>query len=225
MAKSDKPRISVNKLGEYIEANPTRRKQIVKDCKYPSNFIQTRYSDAREALKKYILNGLNDDIINDTIKAIGDKPNDTDFQENDNSCSIAMLEKVLDSDLSILDGYTFRAFSETNKLVEISGVDISVYPDLVLTKTVGVTENIGVLKFNVGKTVELSEESSKVIAAMLYKYTEDYIAIGTQLPNLKMCLSFDVFNGTFESSPKAYALRMKRVESACEEIALWWDKL
>lgn len=36
-----KPRISVNQLGEYMMATPTRRRQIVKDQKNPPPFKST----------------------------------------------------------------------------------------------------------------------------------------------------------------------------------------
>lgn len=45
-----KPRLSVNKLAEYLEASSTRRKKIVFDAKYPEKFIVTRYKEAREAI-------------------------------------------------------------------------------------------------------------------------------------------------------------------------------
>ena len=46
------PRISVNKLAEYMEANSIRRKKIVYDAKYPQKFIVTRYKESKDTIKQ-----------------------------------------------------------------------------------------------------------------------------------------------------------------------------
>ncbi len=220
-----KPRISINKLAEYIEANPSRRKQIVKDAKNPPKFKTIRYGEAREALKKYISKGFDAGIITSAIELISQKSDETDFQEQDSNLSIELLEKILDSDLSFLENYIYEPFPKGADQIEISGVNISVYPDLVIKKEIDGKVNVGALKLHISKNSEMTAESLKIISAVLYKYVEDYIAQEGEKPNFKMCLSHDVFNSMHEESPKSYVLRMKRVEAACEEIALWWAKL
>jgi hypothetical protein len=44
-----RPRISVCKLAEYLEAQPIRRRQILKDQKYPPDFKVTWYDDSFDA--------------------------------------------------------------------------------------------------------------------------------------------------------------------------------
>ena len=46
------PRISVNKLGEYMTATPLRRRRIVLDQKRPKTFIFARYREPQDAIVK-----------------------------------------------------------------------------------------------------------------------------------------------------------------------------
>jgi hypothetical protein len=218
------PRISVNKLAEYVDANPTRRKQIVRDAKYPAKYIVTRYSDAREAIKEYIKSGMDDAILLNAIEKIKSKKPDTDFQAQDNALSIEMLEIVMVSDLSPLEGFDYGNPPE-NKIITIGEVDVSVNPDLLVVDKVGGAVNVGGLKFNTSRSVKLTDESLKVVAAINHKYISENIVTGTDVANNKMSFSYDVFGERTESCPSGYAVRMKRVEAACEEIAMWWDKL
>jgi len=60
MPKTKKPKVSANKLGEYMSASPSRRNEIVKNQKYPKGYVVTRYNDARRAIIDYFLNGRGD---------------------------------------------------------------------------------------------------------------------------------------------------------------------
>lgn len=62
MLKSRKrsPKISANKLGEYINSAPHRRKEIVKNQKYPKGFIVTRYNDAKSTIIDFFIRGKGD---------------------------------------------------------------------------------------------------------------------------------------------------------------------
>lgn len=58
---SEGPRISINKLGEYMTATPARRRQIVRDQKNPPAFKAARYKPARETIVSYLEDGMADD--------------------------------------------------------------------------------------------------------------------------------------------------------------------
>ena len=226
MAKSAKlPRISVNKLAEYLESSPTRRKKIIYDAKYPSKFIVTRYTDARDIMKTYLRNGQEEDFVLKAIEDLEKKKPKTDFQEQDIALSIESLELLLETDTSVLEGYEVSCFEGVNELVKIVGVDVSVNPDLILTKKVGDIVNVGSVKLHLSKSNLLSNESQKVVAVMLQSFTSSYVVKKGEVANYKQSKSVDVFQRTIECCPTAFKLRMKNVEAACEEIALWWDTL
>jgi hypothetical protein len=220
----NKPRISINKLGEYCEANSLRRKQIVKDCKDPKSFIVTRYSEAREAIQEYFIRGNDKKVITDAINAIKIKPNKTEFQKSDNKLSLEVLKLVLNSDYSPLIGFEFSECKSYTTTIDITGVDVSIYPDLIITKQVNSEIHIGAVKFHITKG-GLNKESQKIIATILYDYIENYILTENQVSDLTMCFSHDIFKNQLESAPRSHKRRMQHVIAACEEISLWWNNL
>lgn len=77
-----KPKMTVNKLGEFLTANPARQRKILELLKYPKDnkFASTSYSEAREAIKKYLLSGFEEQIILDSISALSGKEASSDYQ-------------------------------------------------------------------------------------------------------------------------------------------------
>jgi hypothetical protein len=222
---STTPRISVNKLAEYLEAIPTRRKQIVYDAKYPQKYIVTRYKDARDGMKSYISGTINEDGVLELISDIEDKKPDTDFQEQDNRLSIEALEALLNTDNVYLEGCAISSYDDGNELVNISGVAISINPDLVIRKEIDGVTHVGAMKLHISKTNSLSEESQKIVAVLLFQYVDEFIKEEDEAASSKICLSFDVFKQHIEFCPSAYKLRVRKIEAACEEIALWWESM
>ena len=220
MKTRPEPRISVNKLAEYLEANPTRRKQIVSDAKHPKEFIVTRYKDARTVIKNYIMNIDDEDYVLDSITELRGIETETDFQEQDRNLSIDCLESVLETDLTELEDYEIEPFERENKCLNIAGVDVSVNPDLVVRNG----EEVGAIKLHLAKA-SLSPEGQKIVATLLYTYTKEFIVEEGETADPWLCISFDVFNESLEHCPTGVKLRLRRIEDACQEIALWWDKL
>ncbi len=90
------PGISVNKLAEFITANPSRRKQIVRDCKYPQSFKTNRYEPVKEAMKQYFIFNQDETYINKKIEEIESKtPRNASEQEKYQS-QIRALQLFLD---------------------------------------------------------------------------------------------------------------------------------
>ncbi|MFN8263930.1 MAG: hypothetical protein U0T07_10410 [Chitinophagales bacterium] len=223
-AKGSTPRISVNKLAEYMDANATRRRKIVFDAKYPQKFIVTRYKEARDTIKQCLENGYGEDFVLNVIEELEDKECDTEFQKQDVALSIEALELFLDTDISSLSDFNFTP-TFGNELLNISNVDISVNPDLIVSKEISGKKNIGAIKLHLSKNNTLSEESQKIVGAIIYTYTQDFLLKRRDVANPKLCISFDIFKQGIEICPSAYKMRMNRIEAACEEIALWWDRL
>ena len=69
------PRISVCKLAEYLEAQPIRRNQILKDQKYPPDFKVTWYDDSFNAAVRGLTNPHRSlDLLRAAIAEMAAKP-------------------------------------------------------------------------------------------------------------------------------------------------------
>jgi hypothetical protein len=233
-SKSPKsPRISVNKLAEYLDANPSRRKAIVTESKYPEPFIVTRYKDAREFAKLYFASSMDEDAVLKEIKRFeklsiaAAKLPGGDFQAQDNQLSADALTLLLESELPDFSGAIVSPYADQNKKIITKGVAISINPDLVVKKNIAGIVNVGIIKLHFIKNFQLSDESQKIVSVMLHEYAKKHVinVAKGEVVNSKFCISFDIFKQQFVVCPTGIKLRLRRVEDACEEIALWWDKL
>lgn len=219
------PKISLNKLGEYLQANPGRRRKIVFDAKNPTGFIVGRYRDAKIAIKDYFISKFDANIIHKSIDDHELKSIETDFQEQDKNLSIELLRAVLDMTPPDLSEYTIISYKGENPKLNISDVNVSVYPDLIIRGVYKGKDVVGAIKIQTSKTNSLGEEGAKTVTTLLREFVEKNIAKEDEKVELSLCISYDIFAQFSCGAPKAFKRRMKQVESACEEIALWWEKV
>lgn len=219
--KTKSPRLSVNKLAEYMNADTLRRRQIVKDAKYPKSFKDTRYADARTGIKDYIIGGYDENIIGDIIRTLKQRPDGTDFQNNDIKNSIASLGHILSTELPNFENCTLQEFDGENTLINIEGLNISVYPDIIIKRNDN--GKIGGLKIHLSKTYDLGD--GLIYVSTLMKYFFINCGYEENIIDDKLCVSVDVFRMKYEFSPKSYKRTIQRLSAACQEIVLWWDKV
>lgn len=222
-----KPKISVNKLGEYLQTNPQRRKTIIYDMKYPKSYKVARYIEAKEAIKNYFISNFDEEVLNASIYAHEAKKPESEFQEQDKQLSIELLEAMLDIELPDLTNYSveIESYKDSNPKLDISGVDISVNPDLVIRGNYRNNKVIGIVKFHTSKTNSLNEEGRKTVATVLKRFTEEYVAQSDEKVFDRLCLSIDIFTNSHTIPPKSFKRKLDYIEIACEEIALRWASL
>jgi len=226
MSKTRKtPRISANKLAEYLTANSIRRKQIVKDAKYPAAFMVTRYKEARDIIRDFAANKYTLADVDAFIEDFKAKPTSSEFQENDRISSINALEKLKKIDLSLLSGLKLEPNDNYDDVLKIAGVEVSVFPDIFITQVKGGKTTVGALKIHITKDNALNEESQIIVGVLLYVYSEKFLSAVGSIASTKLCFSLDVFKERLQCCPPGYKNRFNRIEAACEEIALWWDTL
>lgn len=219
------PKISVNKLAEYIEATPTRRRRIVIDQKEPSPFIVARYKRAREIAVEYFCNQLDPEIIVRGIEELELESPTTDFQKNDLDNSILFLENLLDIELPDFEELELSPYEGNNPKLNLKGLEISVYPDVIIRGKVSGSKIVGAIKIQTSLTNPLTTEGAKSVATLIHSFVQEHIVVKGEKAHLKNCLSIDVFARNVEYAPNSYKRRYTNLEHACSEILLWWDKL
>jgi hypothetical protein len=220
------PRISVNKLGEYMTATPIRRKRIIQDQKKPSDFIVTRYREAYEAIISFLEDEVHDEsIIHRAVDELTNKQTTSEFQEQDRDLSIESLWSFLD----LIDDLDFEniqigSSEEYPDYMDIAEVSVSIHPDLIVkSQQTGKEEKLGVLKLYIVKSYPLNEESGAYIGSLLHNYGTQNI--DEQRIHHGLCLVLDVFNKRIFNAPRTYVRRMRDIEAACEEIARAWPTI
>lgn len=215
-------KISVNKLAEYLKADPIRRRRIIEDQKEPLDFIAIRYADARKAMINYVIKGFNKSIIEDEIEKLSEKEIGTEFQENDAKTSIEALNCFLEIDFPEELLKFKRTKNNKKQILKIKDIIINVNPDIIIKGMHRGKPFIGGIKFNIVKGHMLNEDERKNVATLIHQTLEENL---DEIPNLAFCISIDIFSKSFDNAPKSFKTRRKQIEYACDELAIVWDSI
>ncbi|HHX2534868.1 TPA: hypothetical protein ACU8BI_000602 [Neisseria subflava] len=220
--KMSKPKISLNKLGEYLDATPSRRKRIIQDQQNPQVFKAVRYQDARECITEYISNEMLDDAgLLESAQKLRAVHDCSDFILQDKRASADAIEQFLDIADSIdLEGLKAEKVDKTNSsIMEIGGVDVSIRPDVIL-KDSETGDVKGAVKLHFPKSNPLSDKSAGYVATALKVYLGGN---NSKIDPLK-CYLIDIPSQKVVSAGKAHKKKMNDIEAACEEIEARWKR-
>ncbi len=219
------PRISINKLGEYLTANPLRRRSIIKGQKNPPDVVVARYRKGYPILEQYFATR-DPDVLYDGAEALRAEVPATDWAAGDNSSTADAMDSFVDilDQLPLDDCEVIATTGEEFAPLMMSGVAVSVRPDFYVRQTRRGRDYIGALKFHWIKddASTLGEDGGTYVATALYQYLLDHGPDGVT-PDHKLCFSIDLFRQSAWEAPISYRRLRTHLEVACEEIALRWD--
>lgn len=228
MAKSNvsNPRISINKLAEFITVKAGRQREILRDQKYPTDFKGPYYREATEAISTCISSNLADmSGIHKTISILGQSNPDkigTQRRINANLDALETFESMLDAvDLKGAAPSLGAPFPE--KLV-VQNVEISVRPEVMLRLEAKANVHIGALKLHFPRTFSLNEDASGYVSAILQRWCADCLP-DDGVTSAPLCFVIDVGAKNVWPGVKATAKRMKDVEAYCQNIAALWPTI
>ena len=227
MARNTQPRISVNKLSEYLVAKGARQRSILRNQKFP-NIAGMYYAEAANAVSACLASNLEDTSrIAQQIRVLEQQSPETAGairRVNSNIDALESFEALLD-DID-LKGATAELGEQKPEKLVMHGVDISVRPEIIL-RGAGKSgkEQVGALKIHFSRTFPLTEVSGGYVAAVLQRYAEDKLIEGDEIVGPAYCFVIDIGSGTVHSSVKATARRLKDIESDCKNIAAIWPTI
>ena len=221
----DQPKITVNKLGEFLVSSPKRQRSILEALKYPSDnkFLFTGYNDARKAINDYIINDFDERILIDMIEKLESLVGDE--KDNFTDSSIKALTIVLESNTLSDSGFTFLPYDGDNPKMTIEGVEISVYPDFIVNYESRGNEYIGAAKVHLSRSGRFGDEGAKYISTILSKFTQDHIDKSGRTVKNTACVSYDVFTDSLIDCPKSIVRRWQDIEAGCKNIVAIWDSI
>jgi hypothetical protein len=221
------PRISLNKLGEYLTTTKAaRRERILRDAKFPPTFQVIRYDPTREIIQRYLAGKIVGTKA--LAAAIADYATTTtkdDFEARMKRSNLEALGFFAEYAPTLSFGEASVTMGHpAPKRRYISGVGVSVRPELTL-RTGGGNAPIrkGGVKLNISKGAVHGKDAAEYVGTVLRAYVDEGDLPGDCDP--QMCYALDVFGQRLVASPKATVNRMKDVESACGEIARQWPNI
>jgi hypothetical protein len=218
------PKISINKLGEYLTATPSRRRRIIEDQQNPKPFIVTRYADARDEIVNYLASNMEDDsAISQAAQQLRVPNGGTDFAIQDRYASAEAIDSFLEAAEDInLDGLSVeRVDTNSPSKMEISGVLVSMRPDALLRDTAS-GDVVGCIKLHFPKSSPLTTQGAEYVATAMRIHLES-LPTPSKIDN-KKCFVVDVPTQNVVTAPKSFKRKMNDIEAACEEIEVRWKK-
>lgn len=226
-----KPRISLNKLGEYAaESSPSRRRRIIRDQKRPKDFIVPYYDPVRDAVVSYIAKDETDlSPLREAIEKLERaEPTSPWNKQRLQSCldAIVAFRSQFEAVLGREEIYAVPARKTDPASIQINGVEVSVRPDLLVYGKDGRgKEIVGAIKLHFSKNHPLNDASGKYVATLLHRHVEERLAVDGLHPSRKWCLVLDIFEGERFIAPRSYKRRRANLAAACEEIRSIWPQV
>jgi hypothetical protein len=227
------PRLSANQVGDYLSANATNRRRILRDAKYPPTMLLIRYEDARSALVSHLTsNGVAENILDkkvQTLRRNSDNDGITDYQKQNCRLCIDAIESFqsFEAKMDVGSAKFLKSLTHYPRL-KISGVSISVSIDLRTEKIDskgGKTVGAAMLVFSKsGGPDNNLPERCKAAALLVHELVKRYVK-SSEKCDPTLCMAIDVFNGKVYRAKSQQKLLYKTVENSCGEVATVWPSV
>jgi hypothetical protein len=227
MAKDNTPRISVNKLAEYLVSKGGRQRQILRDQKYPTEFKGHYYRESEEAVASCLKDNLeNLSYLDRAWQSLNQTQSDkvgTQRRVNSNLDAIESFESMLDK--IDLKGATPSLGHHAPEKLKIHNVAVSVRPEIIL-RGQGKSQKklIGGIKLHFPRTFSLTEDSAGYVSAVLQEYFKVHFNEEGEV-YAPYCFVIDVGSKTVHQGVKSTSARMKDVAAECQNIAALWPSI
>lgn len=220
------PRISINKLTDYLVASAANRRRILREQKYPDTFRVNYYEPAHTAMCDFLSAPSRDEgAITREIDRLYTLTPTSDAEETRLRSNAEALERFLDSHEKInFQGLELRRESNDCPKLISANVEISVRPELLAAGNHRNERVCGGLKIYFSKGGRLDETTSKYTAAVLYRYFQAHRS-DLGIVKKAFCLVYDVFGESVFLPPSSTSRRFEDIDAACAEIALAWPTL
>ncbi|EIM73276.1 hypothetical protein A33O_15945 [Nitratireductor aquibiodomus RA22] len=220
------PRISLNKLCEFMTASIPRQRRIVRDQKFPPDYLRTYYREAQEAVASCIASELdNVSAVERQIDILNQQAPDTVGTQRRIASNVDALETFLDMlDQINLQGAVPELGANDAPKLRVRNVDISVRPEIILRMENRNGPVVGAMKVHFPKTNPLDERSAGYASAILQEWTRVYLPDDGSASG-PLCCVLDIGSQCFYEGVRATRQRMRDIEDACATIAALWPTI
>lgn len=221
------PRISVNKLAEYMGAKAARQRQILRDQKYPTDYKGMYYREAAEAISSCLAsNGENIQVLERVVAKLEQSSPENIGTQRRIAANIDALEnfQLMLDDVFPLAGEPSLASNIAPKLTYFN-VDVSVRPDILLkASSKNGSPLLGAIKLHFPKTFSLDDDAAAIVSAVTQEWFKScYPDDG--VPSGQICYVIDIGTRRVCKGAKSTVARLKDVQASCQNIVGVWPTI
>ena len=227
-----KPRITANKLAEYMAASATTQERIIRESHESSPVRAAMYGHARRAICSF-LKDMGRDIrplvaAEKKLQSRLNNPRSSSWVVMDSQNSIEAIHAAqrMHNDLK---PYVFVEAPNSSVILPINGVNVSIRPDLYIHGRGGGHDQIGAAIFRMMKyddpKASTKRDDMGVYVAVLLKLMLDRHNHSPRVPANKLCMAIDVQRGQVVLAPRTFKRHSNNLHSACSFIASHWNRV
>lgn len=220
------PRISLNKLAEFMTASIPRQRRIIRDQKFPPDYQRIYYREAQEAVALCIASELEDvGAVVRQIEILNQRAPETVGTQRRIASNADALEAFLEmlDDIN-LGGAVPRLGENAAPHLTMRNVSISVRPEIILQSENRHGPIVGAMKIHFPKTNPLNEQSAGYVSAALQAWSDAHLNADGDVSG-PLCSVVDVGSQSFFPGVRATRQRTRDLEDACETIAALWPTI
>lgn len=221
------PRISVNKLAQYITSRAARQNQILHNAKYPPEFITAYYREASEAISLCLASNLEDmRVLEQRVQKLDQIVPKNVHQNRMVTSNIDAIESFA----GMMDNIDFlgaeaKLGSNIASHLVLRSVHVSVRPEITLHGTNRKNEPlVGGIKLHFPKTEPLDKEQAGYVSALTQIYCRDHLYKKGDA-SYKHCIVIDIASRRVFPGAAAFKKRLEDAEGACAQIAQLWPNV
>ncbi|EGJ19622.1 hypothetical protein RSWS8N_15719 [Cereibacter sphaeroides WS8N] len=224
MARSPiNPRISLNKLAEFMTATPARQRRIIRDQKFPPAYQVVYYREAQEAVSSALASELSNlAVVERQIDILNQQAPDSVGTQRRLAANVDALEAFMEMvDRISFGGARPRLGENDAPKLRMRNVDISVRPEIILVAEGRSGPLVGAMKVHFPKTNPLDDRTAGYVSALLQEWATANLHEEGQVSGL-FCSVIDIGSRCHHEGVRATRQRLRDLEEACETIhALW----
>jgi hypothetical protein len=228
------PRVSVNDLALFMVSSDTARLGIIRRAKHPQIPPIIRYRDVRPPICRYLSDRMRS--VNPLVTAESmfvqrsQDPNESALRQDDARHSLEVLQAI-QAMANQLAAFDFHAAPQSQPMLSMAAVEISVRADLLVHGTARGREQIG------AAVLRMTQDDAETDAARAKRQDMGfYVATLARLhlesnipsnrePANRLCLSIDVQHGEVFACPSSNTRRRNDLENACRFITAMWPTI
>lgn len=224
----------MNDLAQYMVSSDTARVGILRRAKTPNIPPIIRYKDVRPVVNAFLSD--NQRSVNLLVEAEehfnqrADDPSISALRQDDARNSVEVLHAIQRMANSLTQ-FSFEPAPKRQAKLDLAGVEISVYADLIVTGTLRRAPHSGVAILRMTQADGESEaaqtrrrEMGLYVATLARLHAEQNFDLSKPISN-RFCMSIDVQHGECFQAPESNSRRMNDLENACRFIVAMWDSV
>jgi len=211
-------------------AGQTGQIGIIRRARESNTAQRIRYSEVRQELRAHLCDlgrsGRGLAAIRSRFEQMADDASLDNWTREDARLSVDVIDGFAGMANKIAGG-RFEPAPRQQPMLKLSGVDVSVYLDVMMTRTRGTKDEIGGVLFRLtkaddGETATAKREEMGLYAATLALMQVQANLSNGRTPHHQLCAAFDIQAGDVHYAPRTFVRRAQDMENACRFIAAMW---